>query len=227
MLVLDDVPDDAVTATRPLEDEGFRAEPVSEVDPSLDADAFLATLVGRYDALVCDHVLKGRRHVSFTGAELVSKANSRPQHDMPAVLITSHINTDETGSIHRWLAGIPAIVDKTDLADGLVPALEYTQDELCGRFSEERRTFATPIEVLEVQPHGEVPRAKVVVVGWRIDTSVWMPLPPVLEETGLSASELPGRWLEANVNCYAKNPQDLYYRNITLAPTLPESWLTA
>ncbi|MFF4771892.1 hypothetical protein ACFY05_03445 [Microtetraspora fusca] len=225
VVVVDDDPLDAKSMTHPLIDAGYHTETISDFDSSQNADDFLALIADQYDALVCDHILSGRSTVRFTGAELVSKANRRAHRPLPAVLISSHVHTDQNGSIRRWLEGIPAVVDKSDLSDVVVDALDYTIAELSGRVKRERRAFATPIEILNVQPDGEVPVARVVVVGWRIATSVWMPLQPILDATGLPANQLPGRWLEADVNCHAKNAADLFYRNIILAPDLPEGWL--
>jgi len=224
VVVIDDDERDARTMTHPLLDAGFRTEVISQFDPTQDADSFLAQLGDQYHALVCDHVLSGRSTVPFTGAELVSKANRRAQHPLPAVLISSHVKTDQTGSIRRWREGIPVVLEKSDLSESIVEAIDYTVDELSGKVSRERRAFATPIEILEVRPEVEVPVAKVIVVGWRIATSVWMPLQPILEATGLAPAQLPGRWLEADVNCHAKDDSDLYYRNIILAPDLPKGW---
>lgn len=227
MLVADDDPRDARSVADPLEDAGYRTTIITSFDPHQDADAFLASLLGKYDALVCDHILSGRSRVRFTGAELVSKANLHADNPLPAVLISSHANTDQKGAIHRWREGIPKVVDKSDFSDVVVEAIDFTLAELSGKFARERRTFATPIEVLDVVPGGEVPQARVIVVGWRIATSVWMPLDPIVSATRLQPDELRGRWLEADVNCHAKDAADLYYRNITLAPDLPEGWLEA
>lgn len=226
VVVVDDDPRDARSVTHPLEDVGYHTATISDFDPAQDADAFLASLVRQYDALVCDHILSGRSAVRFTGAELVSKANCREQ-PFPAVLISSHVNTDQTASIRRWRAGIPVVVDKSEYSDVIVDALDLTLAELSGHVARERRAFATPIEILDVRPEGEFPSARVVVVGWRIETSVWMPLQPIVDATGLSPDQLPGRWLEADVNCHAKDASHLYYSNIILAPDLPEGWLGA
>jgi CheY-like chemotaxis protein len=224
ILVLDDDERDARSMTHPLTDAGFRTSIISDFDPTQDADSFLAQLGDRYQAIVCDHVLSGRSAVRFTGAELVSKANRRKRIPLPAVLISSHVQTDQTGSIRRWREGIPVVLEKSELSETIVEALDYTVDELSGKISRERRAFATPIEILEVLPDGEVPAAKVIVVGWRVATSVWMPLQPILDATKLEPNQLQGRWLEAEVNCHAVDAADLYYRNIILAPDLPKGW---
>lgn len=87
----------------------------------------------------------------------------------------------------------------------------------------ESRRFPTPVEVLAVD--GD--RAHVVVVGWHIARSVAVPLAPLLEAAGLTAAELPGRWLEATANCHARDAADLVLTDITIAPNLPAGWLEA
>lgn len=227
IVVIDDDEADASSMAHPLQDAGFVTDTISSFDPAQDADAFVAQLAARYDAVVCDHILAGRSPVPFTGAELVSKANRLPGRPLPAVLISSHVNTDQNGAILRYREGIPAVLDKSDAwGAAVVDALRYTIDELEGNLTRERRAFATPIEILDVREGGEEPQAKVVVVGWKIDSSVWMPLQPILDATGLRAEELPGRWIEADVNCHASEASHLFYRNIVLAPELPQEWLS-
>ncbi|MFQ6225920.1 hypothetical protein [Nocardia sp. NPDC002869] len=226
IVVIDDDEADADSIAHPLQDAGFQTVTISSFDPTQDVDVFVAQLAKHYDALVCDHILAGRSPVRFTGAELVCKANRFPERPLPAVLISSHVNTDQNGAILRYREGIPAVLDKSDAGGNAVfEALEYTLNELEGNLARERRAFATPIEVLEVRNEGEEPQAKVVVVGWKIDSSVWMPLQPILDATGLLADELPGQWLEADVNCHADEASHLFYRNIVLAPELPKDWL--
>ncbi|GAA4945559.1 hypothetical protein GCM10023205_01520 [Yinghuangia aomiensis] len=221
VLVLDDDEYDAEAAVCALEDAEFDATALSRNERGVGVDEFLATECAEFDALVCDHVLNSSAWFGFAGAELVSRANSRPGRPLPAVLVTSHRNTDETGAISRWRAGIPVVVDKPDLTEEIVPALEYTVRELRGEFREERRRFTTPIEVLDVFDGPGPRQARVVVVGWHLTKSVYMPLDPVLEATGLRPHELRGRWLEAKVNCYATRADDLYYTDIVVAPDMP------
>ncbi|MGW4812181.1 response regulator [Kitasatospora cineracea] len=204
-----------------LKDAGYQTTIISEFDPNWNADAFLASLVGQYDAFICDHVLSGHGRVGFSGAEAVSKANLQSSTPLPAVLISSHINTAQQGLISRWRVGIPQVVGKSDLDEEILPAMARVMAELNGDFARERRAFPTPIEVLRVDPRGEVPRAQAVVVGWDIKTPVWMPLEPIVEATGRRPESLIGQWLEAEVNCYAQKPEDLYYRNIMLSPDQP------
>lgn len=224
-VVIDDDDQDARAYARILQDAGFATDTISQFDPSQDADSFLAALVDRYDALLCDHVLRGKsNNASFTGAELVCKANRHPEHPLPAVLISSHIYTDPS-SIRDWREGIPQLVDKSTAGEMVLEALDATIAELDGNISPARRAFKTPIEVIDVSSTGEAPFATVVVVGWQIDTKVKMPLKLIREATCLEAQDLVGRWLEADVNCHATEPEDLFYRNIALAPELPDGWM--
>lgn len=220
--VVDDDRDDAATGSRVLVDLGFRAEPISDIDPTQTADEFLEKLRRDFDAVVADHILSGHGRVSFTGAELICKGNKGGATPFPGVLMSSHVNTDETHAIVRWRSGIPALVDKGELEDRLLEALELTVDELEGRIARERRAITTPIEILDISDRSETPTAKVIVVGWKIATSVLMPLDLITKATDLEPRQLPGTWLEADVNCYAKDPADLFFRNIKLAPPLDE-----
>ena len=225
-VVVDDDAQDARAYARVLQDAGFTTDTISQFDASQDADSFLADLVDRYDALLCDHVLRGKSiNAKFTGAELVCKANRHPQRPLPAVLISSHIHTDQS-SIRDWREGIPQLIDKSAAGEAvLLNALDVTIAELDGTVSPTRRPFKTPIEVIDVSPRGEAPFATVVVVGWQIDTKVKMPLRLILQAIDLKPDELVGRWLEADVNCHAPDPEDLFYRNIELAPALPDGWM--
>ncbi|MEZ0064319.1 CheY-like chemotaxis protein [Streptacidiphilus sp. MAP12-20] len=227
IVIADDDRRDAMTAGHRLQDAGYDTTLITEFDPLMDADAFLASLAGKYDALICDYLLSSHGRVGFTGAEVVSKANLRSGAPLPSVLISSHIKPGQQGAISRWRKGIPQVVAKADLDEEILPAIGYTLAELKGSYTRERRAFPTPIEVLEVVAKGEARRARVVVVGWNIHAPVWMPLDPILEETGLRPESLVGQWLEADVNCYASKAEDLYYGNIILSPDFPQTGMPA
>jgi len=78
------------------------------------------------------------------------------------------------------------------------------------------RAFPTPIEVLAVDSAAD--RASVIVVGWHLTRPVEIPLGPIVAATGIVAHDLPGRWLEAAVNCYAERASDLVFRDLALSP---------
>jgi hypothetical protein len=83
--------------------------------------------------------------------------------------------------------------------------------------------FPTPVEVLAVDTKARTVSA--VVVGWHLAEPVTLLLDQVQAETGLSAEELPGVWLEAEANCYAETAEDLVLTRIAVAPPVPEGWM--
>lgn len=76
-----------------------------------------------------------------------------------------------------------------------------------------------------MHPSGEWPTADVLVPAWRPSTAVRLPLEQITTGTGLEGGQLVGRWLEADVNCHAEEPRDLFFLNFSLAPDLPGDWL--
>jgi CheY-like chemotaxis protein len=224
--VVDDVRTDAETYARQYRNKGFDTKSIFEFDPQQSADAFLDMLIAeQIDALVCDLVLQSTAQAAFNGAELVSKANLRQNGPLPALLISSHEGTAETWQIHYWREGIPRVLQKRDVYDHGLDALADTVTEARGSVPRERRAFGTPIKVLEVFPGGQAPTAKVVVSGWDINEPVTMPLTLITEATGLLPEQLKEVWLEAEVNLYARNASELFYRDIVVAPELPEGWM--
>ncbi|MFJ3100306.1 hypothetical protein [Streptomyces sp. NPDC086835] len=82
--------------------------------------------------------------------------------------------------------------------------------------------FTTPVEVELVDVNART--ARVIVVGWSLTEPATVLLDQLTSATGLKAEELPGKFLEANANCYTEHADDLVLTNITLAPPLPSSW---
>lgn len=223
---VDDDKSDADTYARRYSRKGMITKKFTQFDPAQSADEFLDMLMGEeFDALVCDLVLQSTQPVGFNGAELVSKANLRPGRKLPSLLISSHEGTDETWPIRYWREGIPCVLQKRDVWDHGIEALEAAILEASGKVSRERRAFATPVRVLEVFPDGHAPTAKVIVSGWDSAEVVSMPLRLITDAIDIPVAELAGRWLEAEVNCYAEHWSELFYRNISLAPELPEGWI--
>jgi hypothetical protein len=85
----------------------------------------------------------------------------------------------------------------------------------------EHRAFPTPIEVLTANND----TAQVIIVGWHITRPVTVPTSLLTTATRLTPEELPGRWLEATVNCHAKRAEDLTVTDVVLAPDLPAGWM--
>ncbi|MFH8577196.1 hypothetical protein [Streptomyces zaomyceticus] len=82
--------------------------------------------------------------------------------------------------------------------------------------------FRTPVQVESVDVVART--ARVVVVGWHLEAGVTVLLDQLVVETKLQPSELPGKFLEADANCRAKEADDLVLTQITVAPPLPAGW---
>lgn len=117
-------------------------------------------------------------------------------------------------------ADLPALLD---LVERQAAEIERLRTEL-GRAQRAVRAFPTPIEVLAVDRGAGT--ASVIVVGWHLTRPVEIPLGPIVTATGIAADDLPGRWLEADVNCYAAQAADLVIRRIVIAPDLPPELMT-
>ena len=90
----------------------------------------------------------------------------------------------------------------------------------------EYRMCPTPIEVVHVDETAGTIR--LVVVAWRINEEITVPVGQFEAETGLDAAALAAaRWLEAEVNVFASRAQELRFRSITLAPDLPPGFMGA
>ncbi|MBT2453326.1 hypothetical protein [Streptomyces sp. ISL-86] len=83
--------------------------------------------------------------------------------------------------------------------------------------------FTTPVEVEKVDAVAKT--ARVIVVGWSLSDPVTVLLDQLIGATGLKAEELPGRFLEANANCYTKHADDVVLTDVHLAPPLPAAWI--
>jgi hypothetical protein len=79
--------------------------------------------------------------------------------------------------------------------------------------------------MVDIQHNEDWPTADVLIPAWRTSTVVRLPLEQITQDTGLETGDLVGRWLEADVNCYARNPRDLFFRKFKIAPDVPKSWL--
>ncbi|CAL9510269.1 hypothetical protein SUDANB32_03610 [Streptomyces sp. enrichment culture] len=222
--VIDDDPEEVFATSMVLEDAGFEARPFELKREPLED--LLQRVASSSVALVCDHRLNGRENIPFSGAELVHRANL--QFHLPSVLSSTYVSRDQGTSIRKWRDGIPCLLGKDEQSpESLRSALAITIAELEGRVTRSRIAFPAVIEVVEVQQHGESPSVVAIVPAWRPSTSVEIPVDIIQRDVKISVSDLPGTWLEAEVNCHAEEERDLFFRNFSLAPDLPSDWMSA
>ncbi|MGC4976677.1 hypothetical protein ACLQ2D_27630 [Streptomyces sp. DT199] len=220
--VIDDDPEEVFATSMVLEDAGFVAvgfEPRRE-----PIDALLERVSGSSAALVCDHRLNGRDNIPFSGAEVVNRANRH--YHLPSVLSSTYVSRDQGTSIRIWREGIPFLLGKDEQTpESLRSALALTIAELEGRVTRSRVAFPAIIEVLEVEERGEFPSVVAIVPAWKPSTSVEIPIEIIKRDIEIDVSALPGKWLEAEVNCHAQEERDLFFKNFSLSPELPSDWM--
>lgn len=220
--VVDDNSDDAYVTSLVLRQAGYA--PI-EIGPSESLDGLVERLSNECQAAVCDHRLNAKKRIKFTGAQLVYRVTL--DRNMPAVLNTTWASVDQDTSIRRWRSGIPSLLDKSDQTSAtLTEALAIAAAEARGETPRDRVAHPAAVQIVDVHLQEEWQTADVLVPAWRMSTVVRLPLEQITQDTGLNVTELRGRWLEADVNCYARHPRDLFFRSFKVAPELPEGWLS-
>ena len=226
--LIDDNADEARSYARIFSGAGRQAVPISNLQDYASVDALLDMLdAEHFNRLVCDLVLNSSQsRIPFNGAEIASKANRRSQ-PIPAIVFSSNVGTDDDIELRKLRVDIPVVLEKREVRDKGREALAATFAEVCeGVIPRERRPAPTPIEVIRTNQYGETPTATVVIVGWNVTREIDIPLQPILDALGLPGDAALPRWLEARVNCFAKHEHDLFYQDFTVAPDLPEEWMT-
>lgn len=206
--VVDDVDVDAEGTADLLEDADFRPVRVPLPD---SIDALMDSLSGMARGVVCDHRLSQLVTVPYDGAE---------------VLLTGWANIDEVASIRRWRDRIPRVLSKgTDNSpDELARALRLAHREMLGEFTPDRQAYRTVVRVARVD-QGDHPLAEVFVTAWRPAEAVLVPAALLTDDTGLAAHQLPSRRFLADVNIYATEQGELYFRQFEVANEPPPGWM--
>lgn len=219
--VVDDDPEEAYATGMVLRLAGY--EPV-EISPQREAaECMLRRVTDNCVAAVLDHRLNGKINVPFDGAELASLASQR---GFPAVLSSTYISRDQATTIRLRRAEIPCLLDKDEQsAEVIQSAFEAIVAEFHGDVPRARLALPTVIEVLGVHANEEMPTAEVLVPAWRPSVAIQLPAGLITEGTGLALRELRNRWVEAEVNCHAERERDLFFKNFSLSPELPEDWM--
>lgn len=106
---------------------------------------------------------------------------------------------------------------------GAEPAYQITDFGRRYLAARTEKRLTTPVEIEAVDTR--LRTARVVVVGWHIEQPVTVLLDQLTNTSGLSAEELPNRFLEAKANCRAADADDIVLTRIQLAPPLPADWM--
>ena len=132
--------------------EDADVEPADEDGPLGDLESYASTVVGRLDAVLCDHHLKVSNYAQFEGVELAAKLYEKK---VPAILCTSWA-TAELDFIRKFRDRVPVLLRPEELEpETFMAALRLTIDELEGTFTPERRPWRTLVHVAEVDPEGK------------------------------------------------------------------------
>lgn len=218
--VVDDVDDAAEATSELLMDAGF--VPI-RIDLVSDVAALVDDIVAQGRAAVCDHRLDRFHGARYDGAQVAALVHQR---GLPSVVLTTFASIDGSRSIRRWRDQIPVVLHRGrgDSPDELREALHQSSRELAGKFAEDRQAHRTVIRVEQVE---DLDLALVYVSAWNPYEAVQVPAMMVSDATGIPIDQLPGRRFLADVNIRAEDADDLYFRDITLAPDLPPTWMPA
>lgn len=221
--VVDDVDQDAEATSELLIDAGFSPVRVA-ITPNLDE--MIESVASGARALICDHRLtkdETGRGVPYTGAEVVARCSER---GFAAVLITTWANADEATSIRSFRDRIPRVLKRGRASGSTVirDALEAAEAETRGAFSSERQAHRTVVRVVQVE-EGEDPLAEVIVSAWRPDEAILVPGSLIAAGTSLAAHDLAGCRFLADVNIYAADEADLYFRDFEVLSEPPADWM--
>jgi hypothetical protein len=138
----------------PLED--LQIEPVPQDGPLPPFGEFWFAVLGRSDAVLCDHHLKKGNYADFNGAEAVAAWYDA---GFPAVLCTKWENA-QIDEIRPYRARIPALIQPDQLASDpevFIKALDECILEMSGEHTPARRPWPAQIYVVDVETEGSAP----------------------------------------------------------------------
>lgn len=219
--IIDDEADERDRLSESVEDADF--EPL-QIDLPLGIDELISSIVSSSSAAVCDLRLTKYANVQYWGSEVVARLN---EMNVPAVLISSGVNAKTNMDVRKWRSGIPKLITRQEGSDpeSLTDALDIAYRELKLDFTPERKPYRTVVRIarIEQEPSGAV--ADVVSIGWNPDREVKVPLSVFIDDVGDLALDVEDERFIADVNIYALDDGDLYFRNIHRAPEIPGEWL--
>lgn len=137
-------------------------------------------------------------------------------------------------------AWLRAVLEGTDMVDDdralfaqlRVRGLAYYDGNDCAVVTALGRTYLralddhradTVVHVLDVDEKAHT--ARVEVAAWRPDDPVTVLLDQITGDTGLDVETLPGRWLEAEANCHAEDPDHLVLTEFREAAEVPADFM--
>ncbi|MFD5825510.1 hypothetical protein [Lentzea sp. NPDC060358] len=215
----------AANALRWLVDEaGF--DPILIKPNPRGVEEMVKEIVEKAAAAISDHRLGHAGPISYSGAEVVARANVVR---IPAILITSYANSDENTTIRQWRSGIPQMLNRGsegNSPDLITQALAIADDERRGIYLPQRKAYRTVVRVEDTRDGPDGLIAEVVVTAWRPQQTVSIPVSLIGDLVkGIPPRRLKRRRFMAEVNIYAETAGELFFREFEPAPDIPEDWL--
>ncbi|GAB3741162.1 hypothetical protein GCM10027598_71630 [Amycolatopsis oliviviridis] len=219
--IIDDEPDEQDRLSDGVEDADFNP---NIVDLPYSIDELIREISETSSAAICDLRLTKFKNIPYWGSEVVAKLN---QANIPAILVSSGVNERTNAEVRKWRANIPRLITRTEGSDpvSLRAALTLADRELAKKFTPDRKPYQTVVRIAQVEVDHPEPMAEVVVIGWHPDKEVLVPLSVFTDAVGPISTEIKDERFIADVNIYAEDEGDLYFRNIHRSPALPEEWL--
>lgn len=221
--IIDDRPDDLLTLEGELEEAGH--DVVAREVPLQDLGELVGWLSDQnVEALVCDQRLSAGAYAPFAGAEAVAEVIETLH--VPALLVTSYIDTTEVISIRRWRARVPVLISKSQLSPETInTGFAEARAELEGQLPTSRIPRRTTVHVEGVYEQGPDLVVEAIIPGWDPAEAVTFPL-DLVDDDDLKKAVHKGQieWLIALVNVDAQRSDELYFQDFEPAPdpVLPE-----
>jgi len=211
--IVDDDLDEAETAVLEVEEAGFEPFVISQGVHYDKVEELADVIKAEAQAALCDHRLRTRGLANFEGAELAARLFDL---GIPNVLITQFL-MDSGVSIRRHRDKIPVLLSRGEVdSSKIIKGLQRCLDEMRGEVAADRRPHESLVRVEEVREEAKEPVVDAVVINWNPHQAVRFPLSLVPEP--LHAALQPDTWLLAKVNVGADRSEDLYFKDIRLAP---------
>ncbi|MFL6585505.1 MAG: hypothetical protein ACJ8GV_01270 [Luteimonas sp.] len=209
--VVDDNRDAGAVLVHTLQDAGLEGEWISPEAPMV---SFVADLISKSDAVICDHRLGYAAQAGYTGAML---ANALVEGGHPTILVTQYLDQEADVAIRKFRANLPVVLRRQDASDPdeLREALAACLREIRGGPTGSRRSQKTAITIDAVFDHGSEAVVDAVVHGWNAQDAVRFPLS--LVQPDLRSSVKPGAIFYVSTNLSAQEKVDLYFDGFEVA----------
>lgn len=211
--IVDDDADEAEMAVLEVVEAGFQPFVISKGSHYDAVEDLVAVIEEEAQAAVCDHRLRTRGLANFEGAELAAKLFDL---GIPNVLITQFL-MDSGVSIRRHRDKIPVLLSRAEVdSSSIKKGLRRCLAEIKGEVTPERKPHRSLVRVEEVREEAGETVVDAVVLNWNPHQAVRFPRALVPEH--LHSALGPDVWLLAGVNVGAEKSEDLFFKDVSLAP---------